>query len=561
MPRRHSKPVRGLEAFESKTTEPNVAGRFGRLFPADDEQLSSEILAALAASMNGDGPDGDNSIVDQDFEDENHNKLPGSDALRITSGYTYLGQFIDHDLTFDPTSTLESTIDPSATVNFRSPRFDLDCLYGAGPDDQPYMYEADGQRLIEGVGGDVFRFGERAVIGDPRNDENHLVVQWHRVMVRFHNTVIGWLSHDPSIKKDERYKKAQELVRWTYQWLIVNDFLPRILRDEDWKEMLATAVKEKKAPMAEKLNTQFGEPFMPVEFSGAAYRFGHSMVRPSYHLNDSQVRLRDGGEGAKGGNRVPIFDASEPNLNGFRPLAQPSSTVPLKIEWKYFFEFTFKNDDGKVDRPTARDRKTGKTRDVVQPAYRIDTSMTEPLARLDIPGVANNPPSLAERNMKRGARLRLPSGQNVAKALGIPPLTKIELLLEKNPNPKPGPDSRDEVNNEAVEKRVEHLGREGVDAVAATTPLWYYILAEAQMQEDAASLGRVGTHLVGGTFLALLFGDESCYLSPLNPRPNPDFNPTTGLHLDRMGLKLETVADLLKLVVPDSIGRMGVLNI
>jgi hypothetical protein len=141
-------------------------------------------------------------------------------------------------------------------------------------------------------------------------------------------------------------------------------------------------------------------------------------------------------------------------------------------------------------------------------------------------------------------------------ALGIPPLTRIELLLEKNPNPKPGPDSRDEVNNKAVEKRLVQLGKDGLDAVAAATPLWYYILAEAQMQEDAASLGRVGTHIIGGTFLALLLGDEESYLSK-----DSAFNPTTGLHLDRMGLRLDNVADLLKLVVPDSIGRMGVLNL
>jgi len=547
MSRRHSQPPRGLEAFENKNTEPKIPGRFGRLFPADDEQLSAEILAALAASMEGDGPDGDNSVVDEDFEDENHNKLPGSDALRITSGYTYLGQFIDHDLTFDPTSTLEAEIDPSATVNFRTPRFDLDCLYGRGPDDQPYMYEADGERLIEGVGGDVFRFGDRAVIGDPRNDENHVVVQWHRVMIRFHNKVIGWLSHDPSVKRDKRFAEAQRLVRWTYQWLIVHDFLPRILRTGDWHDMLATAVQHKKAPLGPKLNTRFDEPFMPVEFSGAVYRFGHSMVRPSYHLNDSEVRLRDGGHDAKGGNRVPIFDMSQPNLNGFRPFAQPSSTVPLLIEWKYFFHFTFKDDQGQVKVPTAQDKKAGVSHPVVQPAYRIDTSLTEPLSRLDIPGVANSPPSLAERNLKRGARLRLPSGQKIASALGFPPLTKRELVLEKTPNAQPG--SRDEFNNEAVDKRFDSLKQTGMDAVAAATPLWYYILAEAQMQEDAASLGRVGTYIVGGTFLALLFGDGE------------GFSPTMGLHLDRMGLKLETVADLLKLVVPESIGRMGVLQI
>jgi hypothetical protein len=380
-------------------------------------------------------------------------------------------------------------------------------------------------------------------------------------MVRFHNKVIGWLSHDPSIKN--RLAEAQRLVRWTYQWLIVHDFLPRILRDHDWQDMVANALKKKKGPFGPRIETRFGEPFMPVEFSGAAYRFGHSMVRPSYHLNDSEVRLRDGGHGAEGGNRVPIFDVSEPNLNGFRPFAQPFSTVPLLIEWKYFFHFVDKNGES----PQARN-VTGVKREnieppvfdtveskhsVVQPAYRIDTSLTEPLFRLDIPGVANNPPSLGERNLRRGARLRLPSGQKIAHALGIPALTKRELLLEPTPNAQPG--SREDFNNEAVGKRFDNLKQAGVDAVASATPLWYYILAEAQMQEDAASLGRVGTTIVGGTFLELLLGDSESYLNK-----QPDFFPATALHLPA-GMQFETIADLLKIVVPESIGRMGVLNV
>lgn len=548
MARRHSKPPRGLTAFEDPAHEPKIAGRFGRLFPADDDQLDAALLTTLAATMVGDGPDKDNSAVDIDFEDENHNHLADGKTLRLTSGYTYLGQFIDHDLTFDPTSTLEADIDPTATVNFRSPRFDLDCLYGTGPDDQPYMYADDGLHLLEGTGGDVLRYGQRALIGDPRNDENHIVVQWHRIMVRFHNRVVDWISRDPSIKN--RFAEAQRLVRWTYQWLIVNDFLPRILRTADWKAMLSTALAAKKAPLAKAMTTRFDEPFVPVEFSGAAYRFGHSMVRPSYHLNDSEVRLRDGGHDADGGNRVPIFDLSEPNLNGFRPFAQPFSTVPLLIEWKYFYHFADK--DGVL--PTARDARTGDSLPVVQPSYRIDTSLTEPLARLDIPGVANNPPSLAERNLQRSRRLRLPSGQKVAAALGLTPLSKAELLLEKLPDLPADP--RRTANNELVEKRTTDLTPAGVDAVAAHTPLWYYLLAEAQMQEDAASLGKMGTVLVGGTFLALLFGDKESYL-----HKDPGFDPVKALHFDKVGLKLETVADLIFAVAPESVGRMGVLNV
>src|SRR6266567_3523321 len=193
MPRRHSQPVRGLDAI-AKQSNKGGRGLFGRLFPADDDQLPPELLEALAATMIGDGPDKDNSAVNIDEEDENRATIaPGSKALRITAGYTYFGQFVDHDLTFDPVSSLSKEIDVDALVDFRTPRFDLDSIYGSGPDDQPYLYEADGERLAEGVGGDVLRLGGRAVIGDPRNDENRLVVQIHHLVIRLHNSLIGHL--------------------------------------------------------------------------------------------------------------------------------------------------------------------------------------------------------------------------------------------------------------------------------------------------------------------------------------------------------------------------------
>ena len=166
-PRPHGTRLRGANLSRSSLL---FGGPFGRLFralpPADfgpDDKSSTAALDALAAQIT--------SVADpndpKDGPDEEESGLPAA--------YTYFGQFVDHDLTFDPASSLQKQNDPDALVDFRTPRFDLDNVYGRGPDDQPYMYEADGERLIEGVGGDVFRFGDRAVIGDPRNDENHLV--------------------------------------------------------------------------------------------------------------------------------------------------------------------------------------------------------------------------------------------------------------------------------------------------------------------------------------------------------------------------------------------------
>src|SRR2546427_448502 len=100
-------------------------------------QFNEEILQKLAESMTAtaDVP----TPEDQADEEENSG---------ISAGYTYLGQFIDHDLTFDPASSLERQNDPDGLVDFRTPRFDLDCIYGRGPDDQPYLYRRDGLHML-----------------------------------------------------------------------------------------------------------------------------------------------------------------------------------------------------------------------------------------------------------------------------------------------------------------------------------------------------------------------------------------------------------------------------
>src|SRR5262249_53274304 len=136
--------------------------------------------------------------------DDEENSGPDPSHPIIAAGYTYLGQFIDHDLTFDPVSSLQRENDPNALVDFRTPRFDLDCVYGRGPDDQPYLYQHDGVRMPLGrpLPGnnddpntrDVPRNSpdagpKRALIGDPRNDENVIVSQLQGVFLRFHNRV------------------------------------------------------------------------------------------------------------------------------------------------------------------------------------------------------------------------------------------------------------------------------------------------------------------------------------------------------------------------------------
>ena len=210
----------------------------------------------------------------------------------IPAAYTYLGQFVDHDLTFDPISHLRETLTGAqlrALVDFRTPRFDLDNLYGRGPDDQPYMYKKDGIRMLLGerMSGDPFDPGAvqlprgpsgRALIGDPRNDENRIVAQLHAIFLRFHNRVV----HKMGGKKHVSFREAREQVRWHYQWILVNDFLPRILEKQTYQSVFPDPYGP--VPAIPRLRENDLE-LMPVEFSVAAYRFGHSMIRPQYKLN------------------------------------------------------------------------------------------------------------------------------------------------------------------------------------------------------------------------------------------------------------------------------------
>lgn len=112
--------VRGLRDV---TQSPLFEGRFGRMFRRlPTFRVSEAQIAELAERMRSDAG-------------------TSADNQRIPAGYTYFGQFVDHDITFDPVSSLERLNDPDALVNFRTPRFDLDSVYGRGPLDEPFLYD------------------------------------------------------------------------------------------------------------------------------------------------------------------------------------------------------------------------------------------------------------------------------------------------------------------------------------------------------------------------------------------------------------------------------------
>ena len=493
MTQKHSDPVRGLM---SAKRSPLFQGRFGRMFrsltPAKfgaTDDAAQANLAMLGAAMSApfDAP--------KDGKDDEESGIP---AL-----YTYFGQFIDHDITFDPASSLQKQNDPDALVDYRTPAFDLDNVYGRGPDDEPYMYDGTGKFLLGDAidGGDPHAtdlarnnaIPRRALIGDPRNDENTIVSQLQGLFLRFHNRTAA---ENPGAE----FSHIQKLVRFHYQYVVLNDFLPRIVHSSVLNDLKSGALYD---PHKLKYFHWKHEPFMPVEFSVAAYRLGHSMIRPAYRLNDSVL--------------LPIFPVPPQfpeGLTGFRAM-----NPAWGIDWGRFIDTEFRKYDG-ADADKAKR---------LQFAYRIDTSLVNPLANLPA-SVASNPSSLAARNLLRGWRLGLPSGQHVARAMGVRPLDDKDILIGQavDTPDQPLPGIRDP--------------KLGLDKVFANNcPLWTYILAEAmQYREDVKipvqenvtvktpKLGPVGGRIVAEVFVGLMAGDSNSLLT-LDPGWQPASGPTFAL--------------------------------
>jgi Animal haem peroxidase len=380
--------------------------------------------------------------------------------LRIPAGFTYLGQFIDHDITFDPTSKLDQSKKVRARINFRTPRYDLDSVYGSGPVAQPFLYdwkesEPPGTKLLVGHNAlngvdDLPRNQQgRALIGDPRNDENLIIAQLHLLFIRFHNAVVDLLSSRGDVAGPDLFDEAQRLVCWHYQWIVVHEFLPKVVGKAVADSVFAQS-RDGRAPKVHRKYFRWkSEPFIPVEFSGAAYRFGHSMVRNQYGI----TRPPDGGPPPHATNLFP-------QLAGFTWLSKD-----LVIDWERFFEFPG-------------------LEILAQPSFQIDTAVAKPLFKLPDRGRA-----LPRLNLRRGGELKLPSGQKVAAEMRESELPEEALLLD-----------------DQVPPRIRQ-------ALLDATPLWYYVLCEAAHAGGGSHLGPVGGRIVAEVLVGLLEGDPNSYLA------------------------------------------------
>jgi hypothetical protein len=393
-----------------------------------------------------------------------------------TAGTTFMGQFMDHDMTFDRTSVLGEETDPEDSPNRRTPAFDLDSVYLGGPRRSPQLYGFEGSKAKLKVGfGGLFEDLPRdakgvAIIGDPRNDENVLLSQLHAAFLKFHNAAVDWVkARDSRLYDDKAFAEARRLTRWHYQWMIVHEFLPLFIGQKKTNKILKTGRRFYRPQIA----------FMPVEFQGAAYRFGHSMIRPSYRANRIGNAGTDPGAPAFFGM---IFDPAGEGQADPVDLRGGVRALRRFVGWETFFDFGL--------------LEVGKTTLAVKPNKLIDARISSPIFLLPTQTIAGfeegQPVSLPARNLLRNVTWSMPSGQRIARAIGAEALDPSEL-----------PQFPTAFN------------------LNKSTPLWAYCLQEAFVRAGGHTLGPVGGTIVGEVIIGLLELDRSAYL-----KVNRDWTPT-----------------------------------
>lgn len=441
------------------------------------------------------------------------------DNPNMTAGMTFLGQFLDHDLTFDRDSELEKNVAPEKTSNFRTAAFDLDSVYEEGPSGSPALYETRHNLIkfiVDPIPGaeSVSRNGaERddlprdeeldAVISDGRNDENLVLSQMHLAILSFHNAVTDDLAKQPEFRQASAqtiFDEARRLVTWHYQWIILHEYLPQTIGQDRVDQIFASGLKYYQPEQPENhIKTRAGHnvALIPIEFAVGAYRFGHSQIRPSYRLNF----------GPTGGTPFFAFlfddsiDPQNPDPNDVRG----GKRAPRRfVDWQTFFNFGDSN---------------------VRPNKRIDTKLSTvvmnlPGARAPSPGLPSDGlQALPARTLARHVNFGLPSGQDVARKMNLPVLSQAQL----GELASYAADSHHTLDNH--------------------TPLFYYVLKEAEVMEQGLRLGPVGSRIVGEVFIGVLKADDTSYLSR-----QPNWKPT----LPSAKPENFSMADLLKFagVVP-----------
>jgi hypothetical protein len=395
---------------------PTGAARYGHMFPGADPLVADAQLLMRAGDTGG--------ICDAAAGE-------GDDATEA-AGWPFFGQLVAHDITADR-SPIGGGVETAALRNARAPRLNLELLYSDGPVGSPFLFDVtDPAKFLLGPdGGDVPRNQQGvALIGDPRNDVHLFSLSLHVALLHAHNRFVDRLRADGS---NDVFETARKLLTWHYQWIVVHDFLPRLVGPDLVGQVLAEGGRW--------FAPEQSEGYIPLEFADAAFRYGHGQIRHSYRL-------------VAGGPELPLF----PDLVGFGPLP-----AGRRLDLTQVFDVP--------GHPRA------------QRAKRLDGRLAASLIGLpeQVTGAVDTAAhrSLAVRDLLRGETTGLPSGETLARLVGVEPLTADEL---------------------------DHTWPQG-------TPLWFYILKEAEHRGAGDRLGPVGGRIVTEVLIGLLRADPASYLS------------------------------------------------
>ncbi len=434
-------------------------GKPGGLLDANDILSAGPVALIADATVNGNTPP------------------TNPDNPTHTAGVTFFGQFMDLDMTFDSRSTLGVPTDPATMPNARVPYFDLDTVYGQGPNVSPQYYDVNDNAKLRIENGGIFEDLPRnvdmtAIIPDPRTDQHMMVSGLHCAFILFHNKAVDYARQQEGlIDPAAIFAEAKRLTVWHYQWMILNEFLPLFIGPAMVNDILTNGRRFYQPAK--------GEAAMPIEFQGACFRVGHTMIRPSYRAN------------LKGDNGKPFFGfIFDPSLGDITPgpgkdpadLRSGFRAPRRFIGWQTFFDYK----DGEIKRNK-----------------QIDTKISTPLFTLPLAAIASHkaPIALMQRNLLRHMTWSMPSGQSIASAIGVDRLSAEDL---------------------------KELKTYGV-GLEQNTPLFYYMLKESALVPDSDigkntggfHLGPVGGRIVGEVIIGLLQSDPNSWLVQ-----QPNWTPT-----------------------------------
>ncbi len=512
--------------------------RFSRLLPKG-ATIDAAILEKVATAMT--------------VAPEEPLTQPVSAEPPVPAGFTYLGQFVDHDLTLDNTArALGEHVTVDELLQGRSPALDLDSVYGRGPGDRDddRFYAPDKLKLragitaaIGGAGTNVNLNGydlprvtqgstkaerQRALIPDHRNDENLAVAQTHLAFIRFHNRVVDHLA-DTGVPSTILFARAREAVVRHYQWMLRTDFLPRIVDRAIVEDVFTNGRRFFEVPGDGHTNghqryAKAGDtPTMPIEFSVAAYRLGHSMVRAAYDWNRifsgdiASLRLLFTFSGTSGN-----FNPADPDVDNQESGLFERLPTNWAVDWRRMYDFA--GEAGRADLAAPAGFNV---------AQRIDTLVVNPLAAMPkgtFGGNGTSPPpiqlNLAFRNLVRATMVELASGQQAAEFLGITPLTAEQIS-----------------GGTQAGAVLTTLTDDERDAFTARTPLWFYILREAEL--NGGRLTGVGGRIVAEVFHRAMEGSRISIVRDPSWRPSLGPDEETFRMVDLLLFAFEDRADLL----------------